>query len=126
MTLALQSDWSGAAEQPDLARRALAAADQGVALAAELPESWARRAMLRLQLRWDWEGARADLDRALALNHRDVTANAGEAWLLTAQGKVAQGIAAARRVVDLDPLFRDLHRDPRFVALLRKMKLPPA
>ncbi len=104
MALALLSDWASTADQPDLQARALAAADKGVSLAPDLAVSWARRAVLRMQIRWDWPGAGVDIDRALKLNPRDVTANEARARLLAARGQLAEAIAAGRRVVELDHL----------------------
>jgi serine/threonine-protein kinase len=102
--LALLSDWAEGEERPGLQQRALAAADQGVELAPDLADGWARRAILRMQIRWDWAGAESDVDRALKLNPRDVTANEARARLLAARGKLSEAIAAGRTVVELDPL----------------------
>ncbi len=104
MALALLSDWASDAERPSLERRALAAADKGVELAPDLADSWARRAILRMQIQWDWAAARADIDRALILNPRDVTANEAQARLLAVRGQLAEAIVAGRRVVELDRL----------------------
>lgn len=104
MALALISDWASTADQPDLQTRALAAADKGVGLAPDLAISWARRAILRMQIRWDWPGAGADIDRALKLNPRDVTANEAQARFLAARGQLAEAIAAGRKVIELDHL----------------------
>jgi tetratricopeptide (TPR) repeat protein len=102
--LALLSDWAEGDERPGLQQRALAAADQGVELAPDLADGWARRAILRMQIRWDWAGAESDIDRALKQNPRDVTANEARARLLAARGKLSEAIAAGRRVIELDPL----------------------
>jgi len=104
MALALLSDWATAEDMPGLQRRAFAAADRGVELSPEIADTWARRAVLRLQIRWDWKGADGDAKRALELNPRDVSANAAMAWLLAARGRVADAIRAGRRAVELDPL----------------------
>jgi len=104
MALALLSDWASTADQPDLQARALAAADKGVSLAPDLAISWARRAILRMQIRWDWPGAGVDIDRALKLNPRDVTANEAQARFLAARGQLAEAIAIGRKIVELDHL----------------------
>jgi TolB-like protein/Flp pilus assembly protein TadD len=104
MVLAMQSDWTAAAAQPGLQRRALAAADRGVELNPELAEAWARRGMLRMQIRWDWSGARSDIDRAVALNPRSPVTQAARARLHAALGSLPEAIAAQQLVVELDPL----------------------
>src|SRR5207302_8355808 len=51
--------------------RAMQAAEKAVALDPDLAEGYAARGFLRSSIRWDWEGARADFERALALNAGD-------------------------------------------------------
>ena len=104
MVLAMESDWIGTAAQPGLQQRALAAADRGVELNPGLAEAWARRGMLRMQIRWDWEGARGDIDRAVALNPQSPVTHAARARLHAALGSLPEAIAAGQRVVELDPL----------------------
>src|SRR5260370_28167608 len=89
MALALLSDWASTADQPDLQARALAAADKGVSLAPDLAVSWARRAVLRMQIRWDWPGAGVDIHRALQLNPRALTANEARARFLPPRRQLA-------------------------------------
>ncbi|MEI6223932.1 MAG: hypothetical protein WCS72_04210 [Deltaproteobacteria bacterium] len=101
---ALLSDWATPAEQPGLQRRAMEAADKGVELAPDQSDAWAQRALLRMHLGWDWGGAVGDIDRALAINPRDVAANEARSRLLAVRGQVPEAIAAANRVVSLDPL----------------------
>jgi tetratricopeptide (TPR) repeat protein len=104
MVLAMESDWTGAAVQPGLQQRALTAADRGVEVDPGLAEAWARRAMLRMQIRWDWEGARGDIDRAMALNPQSPVTHAARARLHAALGSLPEAIGAGQRVVELDPL----------------------
>ena len=101
---ALLSDWATPAEQAGLQRRAMEAADKGVELAPDQSDAWAQRALLRMHLGWDWGGAAGDIDRALAINPRDVAANEARSRLLAVRGQVPEAIAAANRVVSLDPL----------------------
>ena len=101
---ALLSDWATPAEQAGLQRRAMEAADKGVELAPDQSDAWAQRALLRMHLGWDWGGAVGDIDRALAINPRDVAANEARSRLLAVRGQVPEAIAAANRVVSLDPL----------------------
>ena len=104
MMLALESDWTSTAAQPGLQQRALTAADRGVEVDPDLAEAWARRAMLRMQIRWDWAGARSDIDRAVTLNPRSPVTHAARARLHAALGSLPEAIAAGQRVVELDPL----------------------
>jgi hypothetical protein len=57
-----------------------------------------------MQIRWDWPGAGLDIDRALKLNPRDVTANEAQARFLAARGQLVEAIAAGRKIVELDHL----------------------
>ncbi len=103
-TWALLSDWATPAEQPGLQRRAMEAADKGVELAPDQADTWARRGLLRMQVAWDWGGAVGDIDRALAINPRDVSANEARSRLLAVRGQIPEAIAMANRVVSIDPL----------------------
>ncbi|HEX4802309.1 MAG TPA: hypothetical protein VFV14_02295, partial [Myxococcaceae bacterium] len=109
MVFALESDWEPApAEQRRLQQQALAAADKAVELAPDLAETWARRGLWRMQLSWDWQGARADIDHALALNPRDVLSNDARARLYAILGLVEAAITAGRKTTELDPLNQPL------------------
>jgi eukaryotic-like serine/threonine-protein kinase len=87
------------------ARRALAAADRAVALAPDLADCWSARAWMRTSLSWDWAGARADFERALALNPRDANILLRQSQLLAVVGQLPHAIAVARKVIDIDPLY---------------------
>jgi serine/threonine-protein kinase len=94
-----------AAEISEGQRRALAAAEKAVALAPELAEACAARGAIRVLTKWDWDGAKADFERALALSpenadvRRDYSIN-----VLRPLGRMEEGIAAARKAAELDPL----------------------
>ena len=90
-------------DQPEVIRQALAHADHAVALAPSLAEAYSERALLRLN-QYDWAGARADLQKALALDPSDVKANRRMVLLQSSLGNVDAALAAQRHVVDLDPL----------------------
>ena len=89
----------------EAARQAIAAADRAVALAPDLAESWSARAWMRTSLSWDWDGARADFDRALALSPRDTNILVRESHLFAVLGRLPQAIATARKVIEIDPLY---------------------
>jgi TolB-like protein/tetratricopeptide (TPR) repeat protein len=85
--------------------RARAAAEKAVALAPGLSDAFAARGFLRVTLDRDWAGAQADLEKATSLNPGDPEL----LWrygrdLLGPVGRLDEGIAAARRAIELDPL----------------------
>ena len=90
-------------DQPDVIRRAMDHADHAVALAPALAEAYSERALLRLN-QYDWAGAQADLQRALALDPSDVKANRRMVLLQLSLGNVVAALPAQLHVVDLDPL----------------------
>ncbi|GEJ55466.1 hypothetical protein AMYX_02070 [Anaeromyxobacter diazotrophicus] len=93
------------AEVADLGRRSLAAAERAIALDPELAEGYAARSLLRALVQWDWRGAQADMDRALSLAAGDAATQRRSAILLAALGRNGDAIAAARKAVEIDPLF---------------------
>jgi serine/threonine protein kinase/Flp pilus assembly protein TadD len=93
-------------EQPDVIRQAMQDADHAVALAPSLAESYSGRALLRY-VQYDWSGARADLQKALALDPSDVKANRRMVLLQLSLGDVEAALSAQRHAVDLDPLDMD-------------------
>ena len=93
-------------DQPDVIREAMEHADHAVALAPSLAEAYSDRALLHY-VQYDWAGARADLQKALALDASDVKANRRMVLLQLSLGNVAAAVAAQRHVVDLDPLDMD-------------------
>ena len=84
---------------------AVAAAEKAIGLAPDLPDGYLARGFVRLPIQWDFEGSRADLERALALKPDDPDALNNYAMLIgRGLGRFAEGIAAARRATELDPL----------------------
>ena len=94
------------AESMRWSARSLEAADRAIALDPELPDGYIRRAMVRgFGLGWDFAGARADLDRALALAPNDTDALSVRARLLLYfSSRTEEVIADLKRVTELDPL----------------------
>jgi Flp pilus assembly protein TadD len=93
-------------DQPDVIRRAMDHADHAVALAPALAEGYADRALLHY-VQYDWDGARTDLQKALALDPSDVKANRRMVLLQLSLGNVVAALASQTHVVDLDPLDMD-------------------
>ena len=82
--LALLGDPTG--EGRDYWKRSLAAADKVVMLAPNFATGYARRAWVR-NFAWDWQGARSDLERALAIEPRSIdTRHVYAAWLHLPRG----------------------------------------
>ena len=84
--------------------RARFAADKAIALAPKMAEGWAARGSLRTTVDEDWAGARADLERALALSPGSVDVRIAYAWLLAALGNPQEAIPVMRKATILDPL----------------------
>jgi tetratricopeptide (TPR) repeat protein len=101
--LAKPGDAPAAVEEA--ARRAVAAADRAVALAPDLAEAWSARAWMRTSIQWDWAGASADFQRALAISPRDTNILVRQSHLLAVLGKLPEAIATVRKVIEIDPLY---------------------
>ena len=82
-------------------RRAAAAAERAIALAPDLAEGYAARALVRWN---DTANALADVERALALSPNYAKAEGWRGRLLSRQGRRPEAIAAARRGTVLEPL----------------------
>ena len=85
-------------------RQSLEAADKAIALAPDLAAGYSTRGYLRSNNQWDWAGANADFDKALALepNNAEVQDNYGQ--LLQCLGRLQEAVAAAKKATELDPL----------------------
>jgi serine/threonine protein kinase len=85
-------------------RRAEEAADRAVELGSEDASSYAARGFIRYAIRWDWAGAQADFQKAIALDPGDARCQQRYGELLATVGRVAEAIAATRKAIELDPL----------------------
>jgi eukaryotic-like serine/threonine-protein kinase len=85
-------------------RRGLAAARRAIELDPTLSEGFSTRGFLREVCRWDWEGAREDLQRALGLSPGDSYARRRWGVLQLALGRVPEATAALRTSIAADPL----------------------
>lgn len=88
---------------------------QGVALAQEAAEraleldnnmalAWATVAFLKKSYEWDWQGAKAAMDKALQLEPNNADVIGGAASLASTLGQLAKSIELFERTVTLDPL----------------------
>jgi TolB-like protein/DNA-binding winged helix-turn-helix (wHTH) protein/Flp pilus assembly protein TadD len=90
--------------------RAMAAAEKAVTLAPELAMGYSARGFLRGIYRFDFAGAQADLDKAVALNPNDATVLHRSAVLLAVFGKLPEAIAREEKALSLDPLSEEICR----------------
>ena len=85
--------------------RALAAAEKAIELAPDLPDGYQARGFIRVPIRWDWEGARVDLQQALALKPDDPDALSAYAYaVLRPLGRLSEAAGSLRKAAELDPL----------------------
>jgi TolB-like protein/Flp pilus assembly protein TadD len=87
---------------------ALAAAEKAVALAPGLAAGYAARGFLRSATRFDFAGAQADLDKAVALSPGDANILHRSAILLAVLGKLPPAIAREEQALALDPLSAEI------------------
>jgi TolB-like protein/DNA-binding winged helix-turn-helix (wHTH) protein/Tfp pilus assembly protein PilF len=87
--------------------KARQAAEHAIQIDPALPESHAYLADALLTIDYDWNGAQAEIDKALALNWNDPMAHEWNGTFLAIQGKYAQGINEMSRAVELDPVNAD-------------------
>ena len=92
------------AEIAEGGQRALAAAEKAIALDPGLPDGYLARADARKFLAWDLAGAQVDVERALALNPGDASANRERGIVLLSLGRTPEAITALRKAADLDPI----------------------
>jgi TolB-like protein/DNA-binding winged helix-turn-helix (wHTH) protein/Tfp pilus assembly protein PilF len=85
-------------------QQAAAAADKAVILAPDDAYGYAARGFLRSIASWDWSGAQADFEMALALDPSDSTLQRRYGGLLASLGRLPEAIAATHRAIELDPL----------------------
>ena len=85
-------------------RRALAAAERAVVLAPDLAAGYAVRGYMRYSYAWDWGGAQADFEKALALDPIEPIALRRYAGLLESLGRLPEAIVVIERLIKSDPL----------------------
>jgi TolB-like protein/Tfp pilus assembly protein PilF len=96
--------WADNGGGPADVEQALRDADQAIALAPTLPDGYVSRGLLRFSRKWDWSGAQIDLEKALQLDANDSNTERRYGGLLAALGRLPEGIAAAKKALDIDPL----------------------
>jgi TolB-like protein/Flp pilus assembly protein TadD len=86
----------------------LAAAEKAVALAPGLAAGYSARGFVRAVYRFDFAGAQADLDKAVALNPNDASVLHRSALMLAFLGKLSAAIAREEQALALDPLSAEI------------------
>ncbi len=92
---------SGRAEPAGKAR---AAVSRALELDPDLAEAHAALGSVLFYFEWDWAGAEAEFQRALALNPGSRTVQEEYGNFLTAMGRLDEGLAHSREAALLDPL----------------------
>jgi len=98
-------------------RKAMHAAENGVALGQDLSEAWAVRSYLRGLIAWDWRGAESDMAKALQLSDVNPKAWGRYGLLLASFGRLPEALAAVRKAADLDPLSAEAWDNLAYVAV---------
>jgi TolB-like protein len=83
--------------------QSLALADKAVAMAPNEADGYAARGYLR-RFSWDWTGAQADFEKALALDPGDIRVQRRYGLLLGSLGRLPEAIAAIKKATSSDPL----------------------
>jgi hypothetical protein len=85
--------------------QALTTVDQAIALGPHYPAGYATRGWIRSQWRWDWEGAKKDLDQAESLSSGFSSGlEFARAELAVAMGRLDEAIAILTRTSQHNPL----------------------
>lgn len=101
----LSNNRENPAEAAQDVKLAFAAAERAIALAPGLAQGYASRGLLRYNRSWDWQGSRADYERAYALDPGNVALLGYYATsLFFIEGRHDQAIAMSRKATVLDPL----------------------
>ncbi|HET7106809.1 MAG TPA: winged helix-turn-helix domain-containing protein [Candidatus Acidoferrum sp.] len=101
--------WAGDLFPNDLTPRDFLPRERDAALKAlqldpNLAEAHTSLANVRMVLEWDWAGAEAEFKRAIELNPSSAAAHTWYAHYLVAVGRPDEGVAEARKSLELDPL----------------------
>ena len=90
--------------EPAAYQRAVAAADKAIALAPESPEGYWARGRLRFVYFYDWSGAQADYEHALALDPNSVQTLIDQGGLQATLGQMPKSIETVQRAISIDPM----------------------
>ena len=85
-------------------QRAGAAAEKAIALAPDSPEGYWARGQLRVNHLFDWTGALADYEHALALDPNYVRVLVAEGGVLATLGRMPDAFVNVHRAIAIDPM----------------------
>jgi serine/threonine protein kinase/Tfp pilus assembly protein PilF len=102
-TLSDEADW-GYLPAEEGKREARKAAERALALDPNLAEAHAAMGGIKMTYNWDWQGADASFQRALALEPGSGDLAMRAAALAATLGRFDEALALGRRAVELDPL----------------------
>jgi len=94
----------GLLKPTDAYAKARVAAEKAIELDPSNPEAHIYLADALLTVNYDWAGAQAEIQKALALNVNDPNAHEWNGIFLSVQGRPDQSIQELRTAVELDPL----------------------
>ncbi|MCI4566654.1 hypothetical protein [Lysobacter sp. CFH 32150] len=94
----------GAAARSAGKLEALATAERAITLAPDLADGYVIRGRLRMAQFWDWNGAEADFQKALALEPNKSDVLIMHALVLNNLQRTDEAVATLRRAIDADPL----------------------
>ena len=89
---------------PDLVQETRNAAQRAVTLDSNLAEGHAILARIKLNYDWDWSGADAEIQRALALSPNDATVLRQAGAIASAVGRIDDSVRLYRQAAVVDPL----------------------
>ncbi len=90
-------------------RKARVAAERALALDPNSANAHAALGVVQMWYDWDWTGAKASFQRALALEPGNAKVVMGAADLSRTLGRFEQALALSRRAAELDPLSASAH-----------------
>jgi serine/threonine-protein kinase len=99
----LMASW-GFVPASDVYPEAAAAARRAIDLDPDAAEGHASLGLIKFNYHWDWDGAEAELRKAVALNPSYATAYRWLSTVLVSTGHGAEARLLAKRAVDLDPM----------------------
>lgn len=99
----LMASW-GFVPASEVYPEAAAAARRAIDLDAGAAEGHASLGLIKFNYHWDWDGAEAELRKAVALNPSYATAYRWLSTVLVSTGHSAEARLLAKRAVDLDPM----------------------
>ena len=96
--------YMGYVSDPELLDKARSAARRALALDSQIPESHTALANLDFNFFWNFPEAKAEIQKALALDPNSAYAHEVSCWIEVGTGKSQEGLVECRRAVELDPL----------------------